>query len=305
VEGAPDELIADADWNGEMALRAHIAGFDQEALAPADRAVKYTRQILRYCPRDQTVIDLLIGRHRLRAEIHQALGDHRAALVDGDAAITLLDRLDDPPPLVKQAVLLLQCEEYAVLGDAAAARTAGQAIEAYRLRAREPDASPLAMAEAFGRYAMAMALIGDAAKAQEARLQAITAYQTVPRHWFSMKADRLRFVHLVQAYVTDVVPSDEEALRVVPMLQDAAEHLLRLIPPDLFAMRDPTVQDYAAAIMQMVATQGQWLAALGELEAAVVFAQRAPTLLDVPVPWWPDWLDKNRELMQQALAAES
>jgi hypothetical protein len=44
---------------------------------------------------------------------------------------------------------------------------------------------------------------------------------------------------------------------------------------------------------------------LGDLEAAVVFAQRAPTLVDVPVPWWPDWLRGNRNLMEQALTAES
>lgn len=301
VEGVPDRLIADADWNGEMALRAYADGFNQEALAPADRAVKYTRRILHRRPGDQKVIEFLADRHRLRAVIHQALGDHRAAIGDGDAAIELLDRLDDPPRLVKQAVLLVQCEEYAALGDAAAARKAGRAIEAYRRRAQEPDADPLAMAEAFGRYATAMTLIGDAEEAREPRRQAVDAYRTVPGHRYE-GTDRLRFVQLVQAYVADVEPSDDEARRVVPMLQEAAEHLMRSIPPDPFAVRDTTV---AAAIMQMVATQGQWLAALGELQAAVVFAQRAPTLLNVPVPWWPDWLQTNRDLMEQALTAES
>ena len=205
--------------------------------------------------------------------------------------------------MVLPAVRLLQCEEYAALGNAAAAREAGCAVEAYRERSHEPGASRLAMGEAFGRYATAMALIGDLEEARAYRRPAIDGYRTdlSNRH----RQDRLRFAALVEAYVADVTytdPSDELLRDVIAILQDAAEVMMALIRPDPFATRDPDVQDHAAAIMRLVATQGQWFALLLDIEAAAVLAQRAPTLLKVAVPYWTDWLQQNREFVEERLA---
>jgi len=304
VRGDTDRLIADADWNAERALRAFADGHYQEALPPATRTVEYTRQILRWRRDDPEVIEALAWRHRCRAEIHQALGQHRAAIDDVEEVLKLLDRLDDPPRLAAEAARLVQCEAYAALGDVAAGREAGRAIEAFRRRAREADASPLAVAEAFGRHARAMALIGDGEEAQRSRRRAIDAYRANLDGMYG-KDDRIRFVALVQAYVAEVEPNDDVARVVVWTLQDAAEQLMRLIPLDPFATTDATVRDSAAAIIQMVATQGHWLAYLLEMEASAVLAQRAPTLLNNAVPFWPDWLQANRKFIETTLGPES
>jgi tetratricopeptide (TPR) repeat protein len=304
VRGDTDRLIGDADWNAEMALRAFADGHYQEALPPAIRAVEYTRRILRWRRDDLEVIEALAWRYRCRAEVHQTLGHHREAIDDTEEVLKLLHRLDDPPRLAEEAARLVQCEAYAALGDVAASREAGRAIEAFQGRLGEAGASPLAMAEAFGRHARAMALIGDGEQAQRSRRQAIDAYRANLDGMYG-KDDRVRFVALVQAYVAEVEPSDDVAPVVVRMLQDAAEQLLRLVPPDPFAATDATVRDCAAAIIQMVVTQGHWLAYLVELEASAVLAQRAPTLLNTAVPFWPDWLQANRKLIETTLGAES
>jgi hypothetical protein len=294
-------VSGEADWDAEVALRAYVDGHHRAALAPADRSVRATGRILRDRPDDPAVIEVLAWRYRCRAEIQLALGNHRAAADDAGEAVALLDRLADPPRLAAEAARLVRCEAYAGLGDTAAAREAGRAIEAFRRRAREADASPLAMAEAFGRYARAMALLGDGQQAQRARREAIDAYRA-GLDAVTDRNDRVRFVDLVRAYVAEVEPTDEVAPDVVRMLQDAAEQALRLVPPDPFATADPVGRDAAALIMRLVATQGEWLAFLLELETSAALARRAPTLLDHAVPFWSDWLAANRRLVEQALS---
>lgn len=253
----------DADWNSEVAARAYLDGYYREALEAADRAVKLTRRVLRRRTDDQRVIDVLVDRYRWRALIHEELGNRTKAIDDAEAAITLCGRLEDSPPLQIAALRLLQCELYGLLGEVAAAREAGQAVEAYRQQARERDVHPLAMAEALSRYATGMALTGDVEAALAARREAVDAYRA-GLDSTSRAGDRLRFSRTVQEVAADAEPpSAAAAPEALPMLKEAAEQRVALIPPSPFAFREAEARDHGFAVCQILATQGRWLDAWG------------------------------------------
>lgn len=288
-----------------MAARAYLDGYYREGLEAADRAVKLTRRILRRTPDDQRVIEVLVDRHRWRALIHEELGNQTAAINDAEAAITLCGRLDDSPPLQIPALRLLQCEMYGVMGEVAAAREAGQAVEAYRQLAREGDVHPLAMAHALSRYAAGMALAGDVEAARPARREAVDAYRaSLDENSFAR--DQIRFAWTVQELVADAEPpSAAAAPELLPMLQEAAEQRVSLIPPSPYAFREAKVGDHGTAVCQILATQSRWLDALGAPRTAAVFAQSSREILFVPPQWWPDRLRSLRDLLERALAADA
>ncbi|MGC9539947.1 hypothetical protein [Streptomyces sp. UG1] len=301
-----DRLTEDADhadWYAEVAGRAYLDGHYSDALQAADRAVKLTQRVLRQISDDQRVINVLAERHRWRAFIHEELGNRTKAIKDAEAAITLYGRLEDPPPLAIPLLRLLQCELYAARGDVAAARETGRAVEAYRQQAHEDDTEPLTIAEGLGRYASGMALIGDVEAARAARREAVDFYRAGLKPSFGAR-HRLRFVQILQELVADAgPPSAAAAPEVLPMLQDAAEQRVFLIPPSLFAFADPKERDHGLAVCQILEAQSRWLDALGAPRTAAVFAQASQLILQVPVPRWMDELHFLREGLELAVAA--
>jgi hypothetical protein len=223
---------------------------------------------------------------------------------DTEEVLQLLDRLDDPPRLAAEAARLVQCEAYAALGDVAAAREAGRGRRGALAAGARSRREPTGGGGGVGTACQGDGVERDGEEAQRSRRQAIDAYRADLGGMYG-KDDRVRFVALVQAYVAEVEPRTTWRLTWCECIQDAAEQLMRLIPPDPFATTDAGVRDSAAAIMQMVATQGQWLAYLLKLEASAVLAQRAPTLLNHAVPFWPDWLRANRKFIEKTLGAEA
>ncbi|MEV6373206.1 hypothetical protein [Micromonospora musae] len=294
-------LVADSDWNAEMAVRGYLDGFYPQALTAADRAVKLTRRILRR-DGDERVVVVLIERLRWRAQISQVLGRHKQAVDDARAVLELLARLGKPPRLVAEATQLLLAESSAVLGDVATARVADRAIEAFRRRADEADAEPLAIGEAFDRYARTLALIGEIEAAQPVRRFSVDAYRSALDRIVDRR-ERIRFATAVEQLADDAGPPNAAgAPDILSLLQDAAEQRLHLIPPIGTAFQDPVAREQAVALLGVLALQSQWLDALGAPQAAAEFARSAEQLLQVPAVWWRDRLRELRDRLEQTIA---
>ncbi|MEV6367214.1 hypothetical protein AB0L86_10010 [Micromonospora musae] len=294
-------LVADSDWNAEMAVRGYLDGFYPQALTAADRAVKLTRRILRR-DGDERVVVVLIERLRWRAQISQVLGRHKQAVDDARAVLELLARLGKPPRLVAEATQLLLAESSAVLGDVATVRVADRAIEAFRRRADEADAEPLAIGEAFDRYARTLALIGEIEAAQPVRRFSVDAYRSALDRIVDRR-ERIRFATAVEQLADDAGPPNAAgAPDILSLLQDAAEQRLHLIPPIGTAFQDPVAREQAVALLGVLALQSQWLDALGAPQAAAEFARSAEQLLQVPAVWWRDRLRELRDLLEQTIA---
>lgn len=297
------QLIRDSDWNSEVAARAYLDGQYQGALQAADRAVKLTNRILRRTPDDAEVIDALVDRYKWRALIHQALGNHTTAIDDAEAAITLIARLAGQSPLRIPALRLLQCELHATLGNATAARLAGQAAEAFRQQAREETVDPLAVAEALSRYAVAMATIGDVEAARPARDEAVHAYRNGLDRIYQ-ESERIWFATAVEEMAAEAEPPNAAgAPELLPLLHDAAQQWTALITASPLTFRSPRARDYGAAALRLLATEAQWLDALGARRTAAVFEEASQDLLHVPVQRWPNRLFALQDLLEQTLAA--
>ncbi|GAA5000037.1 tetratricopeptide repeat protein [Actinopolymorpha pittospori] len=225
-----DERIRDADWAAEQAARAMLDSAWDYAIIWSDRAVDGTHRIYRKNRTEERVVDIFAGRLWDRALIHQALGNVSEGIRDATEALTLFEELaaayGTQYELRIPSVRLLLCELSAVAGDPEAARRFGQAIEAYRERLVEPS---LLIADAFARYGTAMRVIGDPAAAPAFR-QAVDVYR-MPEVDVTDQSIVRRFVHTAIQVATDAEPATATvALEILPILQDAAERTVRLVP---------------------------------------------------------------------------
>ncbi|MGW5362403.1 hypothetical protein [Actinopolymorpha pittospori] len=296
-----DERIRYADWAAEQAASAMLDSAWDYAIIWSDRAVDGTRSIYRKNRTDERVVDIFAGRLWDRALIHQAQGNVSEGIRDATEALTLFEELaaahGTQYELRIPSVRLLLCELYAVAGDPEAARRYGQAIEAYRERLVEPS---LLIADAFARYGTAMRAIGDPAAAPAFR-QAVDVYR-MPEVDVTDKGVVRRFVQTAVQVATDAEPATATAaLEILPVLQDAAERTVRLVPEVYPFFATPENNADMRTTLAILDLESAWLLALGAPRTAAYYADLAKALAHNVAWGWSDAVAAAGRLLDETL----
>lgn len=296
-----DERIREADWAAEQAAHAMLDSAWDYAIIWSDRTVDGTRKIYRKNRTDERVVDVFTGRLWDRALIHQALGNVREGISDATEALTLFEELETAHgaqyKLRIPSVRLLLCELYAASGDPEAARRFGQAIEAYRERLVEPS---LLIADAFARYGTAMRAIGDPAAAPAFR-QAVEVYR-MPEVDVTDKSVVRRFVQTAIQVATDAEPATATAaLEILPILQDAAERTVRLVPEVYPLFATPENNADMRTTLAILDLESAWLLELGAPRMAKYYAILANALVHHVAWGWSKAVAAAGQLLGEAL----
>lgn len=292
MRGRGDERIRNADWAAAQA--GHALRDDELAFAVewSDRAVTLTRQIVKRRrkkqPVDRRAVDVFAERLWDRSLIHQGLGNIDEAIRDAKEALALIDEIEREHgveyPLRSPSLRLLLCELSAQAGDAAAARSYGQAIEAFRSQLDQPSH---VTADGFARYGWAMHLIGDSA--------AMPALRQAEQLWRRSEAmpdgrrDAERLVRTMVHIADQAQPATPAgAPEILPMLQYAAACAVRLVPGSYPLHATSANHADARAALETLDRLAVWLRALGAPRLAAHYQRLAevfPRGQDGPLFW--------------------